>query len=57
MLPSTKARARLLKPGTMVLGQPAVPVPIVLNFPRVPWATRADEVRPDVAADPFRGLV
>jgi len=57
MLPSTKARARLLKPGTMVLGQPAVPVPIVLNFPRVPWATRADEVRPDAAADPFRGLV
>ena len=57
MLPSTKARARLLKPGTMVLGQPAVPVPIVLNFPRVPWATRADEVRPDADADPFRGLV
>ncbi|MFA7248461.1 MAG: ATP-binding protein [Dehalococcoidia bacterium] len=56
MLPSTKARARLLKPGTMVLGQPAVPVPIVLNFPRVPWATRADEVRRDGDADPFRGL-
>lgn len=55
MLPSTRARARLLKPGTMVLGQPAVPVPIVLNFPRVPWATRADEVRPD-GLDPFRGL-
>ena len=56
MLPSTKARARLLKPGTMVLGQPAVPVPIVLNFPRVPWATRADEVRRDADLDPFRGL-
>ncbi|MSQ42320.1 MAG: ATP-binding protein [Dehalococcoidia bacterium] len=57
MLPSTKARARLLKPGTMVLGQPAVPVPIVLSFPRVPWATRAEEVRRDGEADPFRGLV
>ena len=56
MLPSTKARARLLKPGTMVLGQPAVPVPIVLSFPRVPWATRADEVRHDADLDPFRGL-
>ncbi|MSQ30475.1 MAG: ATP-binding protein [Dehalococcoidia bacterium] len=56
MLPSTKARARLLKPGTMVLGQPAVPVPIVLNFPRVPWATRPDEVRREADADPFRGL-
>ena len=57
MLPSTRARARLLKPGTMVLGQPAVPVPIVLSFPRVPWATRADEVLADPADDPFRGLV
>ena len=56
MLPSTKARARLLKPGTMVLGQPAVPVPIALSFPRVPWATRADEVRRDADPDPFRGL-
>ncbi|MEX2446530.1 MAG: ATP-binding protein [Dehalococcoidia bacterium] len=54
MLPSTRARARLLKPGTMVLGQPAVPVPIVLSFPRVPWATRADEVRHE--GDPFEGL-
>ena len=57
MLPSTRARARLLKPGTMVLGQPAVPVPIVLAFPRVPWATRADEVRRDAGGDPFAGLV
>lgn len=54
MLPSTKARARLLKPGTMVLSQPAVPVPVVFSFPRVPWATRRDEVRPE--GDPFQGL-
>ncbi|GMU40773.1 MAG: ATPase [Chloroflexota bacterium] len=54
MLPSTKARARLLKPGTMVLSQPAVPVPVVFSFPRVPWATRRDEVRPE--GDPFAGL-
>ncbi|MDP2328248.1 MAG: ATP-binding protein [Dehalococcoidia bacterium] len=54
MLPSTKARARLLKPGTMVLSQPAVPVPVVFSFPRVPWATRRDEVRPE--GDPFKGL-
>ncbi len=54
MLPSTKARARLLKPGTMVLSQPAVPVPVVFSFPRVPWATRRDEVRPE--GNPFEGL-
>ena len=40
-----------------MLGQPAVPVPIVLSFPRVPWATRADEVLADPTDDPFRGLV
>jgi hypothetical protein len=55
MLPSTKARARLLKPGTMVLSQPSIPVPIVLDFPFPPWATRKEEV--DTSdADPFEGL-
>ena len=33
MLPSTRARARLLKPGTMVISQPAIPVPLVVTFP------------------------
>lgn len=47
MLPSTRARARLLKPGTMVVSQPAIPVPLVVNFPFPPWATRAEEVAPD----------
>jgi len=54
MLPSTRARARLLKPGTMVLSQPALPVPLVLTFPFPPWATRQEEV--DTQEDPFRGL-
>ena len=55
MLPSTRARARLLKPGTMVLSQPSIPVPIVLDFPFPPWATRKEEV--DTAdSDPFEGL-
>ncbi len=55
MLPSTRARARLLKPGTMVLSQPAIPVPIVLEFPFPPWATRKEEVD-DSGIDPFAGL-
>ncbi|HEV2755614.1 MAG TPA: ATP-binding protein [Actinomycetota bacterium] len=55
MLPSTRARARLLKPGTMVLSQPSIPAPTVLEFPYPPWATRPEEVD-DSAADPFEGL-
>ncbi len=54
MLPSTRARARLLKPGTMVLSQPTIPVPLVLTFPYPPWATRQEEA--EVAKDPFEGL-
>lgn len=51
MLPSTRARARLLKPGTMVVSQPSIPVPLVVTFPFPPWATRAEEVLDDT--DPF----
>ena len=56
MLPSTRARARLLKPGTMVVSQPAVPVPLVITFPFPPWATRKEEVAGDADGDPFAGL-
>jgi uncharacterized protein len=55
MLPSTRARARLLKPGTMVVSQPSIPVPLVVEFPFPPWATRKEEVD-DRAVDPFAGL-
>ena len=54
MLPSTRARARLLKPGTMVISQPSIPVPLVVDFPFPPWATRTEEVAE--GDDPFRGL-
>ena len=54
MLPSTRARARLLKPGTMVLSQPSIPAPVVLEFPFPPWATRKEEAAP--GEDPFEGL-
>jgi DNA helicase HerA-like ATPase len=55
MLPSTRARARLLKPGTMVVSQPAIPVPLVVDFPFPAWATRKEEVD-DSGDDPFAGL-
>ena len=54
MLPSTRARARLLKPGTMVVSQPAIPVPLVLTFPFPAWATRREEVGDE--GDPFEDL-
>jgi DNA helicase HerA-like ATPase len=56
MLPSTRARARLLKPGTMVISQPAIPVPLVVTFPFPPWATRKEEVDQSAGPDPFAGL-
>ena len=54
-------RAKLLKPGTMILSQPQLPVPLLLEFPFPSWATRAAEagVNPaatDQPADPFSGL-
>ena len=53
MMPSTRARARLFKPGTMVLFQPGIPAPVVFTFPYPPWATRPEEARDE---DPFTSL-
>ena len=59
-LPSVhRQRATILKPGTMILSQPELPVPVVLEFPFPAWATRASEaVVPSAAddGDPFEGL-
>jgi DNA helicase HerA-like ATPase len=47
-LPTTqRQRATILKPGTMILSQPQVPVPLVLGFPFPAWATKADECAPE----------
>ena len=43
---SARARAAILKPGSMFLQQPDVPVPLLVQFPFPAWATRADEVAP-----------
>ena len=43
-LPSAhRQRATISKPGTMILSQPELPVPLVLEFPFPAWATRPDE--------------
>ena len=60
-LPSAqRQRATILKPGTMLLAQPELPVPLVLEFPFPAWATRSSEAVPSVSGDlpedPFQDL-
>ncbi len=57
-----RQRATIIKPGTMLVSQPELPVPLVLEFPFPAWATRASEAAgipgetPSGPADPFEGL-
>ena len=55
-----RQRATIIKPGTMLVSQPELPVPLVLEFPFPAWATRASEaastVTDDGPDDPFEGL-
>ena len=41
---SYRARAGILQPGTMLISQPDVPNPVLVNYPFPAWATRGDEV-------------
>ena len=51
---AARARASILKPGTMFLHQPEIPVPLLVQFPFPAWATRQTEV--DESASPAPGL-
>ncbi len=61
-----RQRATILKPGTMILSQPELPVPLVLEFPFPSWATRSSEATKVTGKsksgeakendDPFSGL-
>ena len=61
-----RQRATILKPGSMFVSQPRLPVPVLVDFPFPAWATRSAEAAPasaataaaagDAAADPFAGL-
>ena len=58
-----RQRATIIKPGTMIVNQPRLPVPVVVEFPVPAWATRAGEVlsNPATADQPegdavFEGL-
>ena len=41
-----RQRSTILKPGTMILSQPELPIPLVTQFPFPAWATRASEAAP-----------
>lgn len=38
-----RQRSTIIKPGTMIIGQPQLPVPVVVEFPFPSWATRSSE--------------
>jgi DNA helicase HerA-like ATPase len=51
---TARQRAVLLKPGTMLLQQPHLPIPLEVTFPFPAWATRVSEaLAPIGAGDPF----
>ncbi len=57
-----RQRATILKPGTMLVSQPELPIPLVAQFPFPSWATRPSEAGANPTAtpapeDPFEGLV
>ncbi len=41
--PVQRQRATIVKPGTMLVSQPELPVPLVVQFPFPAWATRSGE--------------
>ncbi len=51
---AARVRASILKPGSMFVHQPEIPVPLLVQFPYPAWATRKDEV--DLGAGEGGGL-
>ena len=56
-----RERATIIKPGTMIVSQPEIPVPLVLEFPFPAWATRPSEAganpsSEDQPDDPLEGI-
>ena len=64
--PMQRHRATILKPGSLFLSQPRLPVPLLVEFPFPAWATRPAEADlsqapssgrgPSQPDDPFKGL-
>lgn len=47
---SSRARAGILKPGSVIVSQPEIPIPLLVQFPFPTWATRESEARQAMAA-------
>jgi len=52
----SRARAGILKPGTVIVSQPEIPIPLLAQFPFPSWATRPSEVARPVGEDAFAAL-
>src|ERR671913_477212 len=53
--PVQRQRATIVKPGTMLVNQPELPIPIVVQFPFPSWATRASEAATGLAGSGSAG--
>ena len=53
---ASRARAGILKPGTVIVHQPEIPTPLLVQFPFPSWATRVSEVAKVDTGDPFEGF-
>ena len=53
---ASRARAGILKPGSVIVHQPEIPAPLLVQFPFPAWATRVSEVSKVQSVDPFRGF-
>lgn len=56
-----RQRSTILKPGSMFVSQPEIPVPLLTEFPFPAWATRKSEagaspLADDADGDPFAGI-
>ena len=56
-----RQRATILKPGSMFVSQPRLPVPLLIEFPFPAWATRSSEAgraptADEADVDPFEGI-
>ncbi len=50
---ASRARAGILKPGTVIVSQPEIPIPLLVKFPFPAWATRPTEAKKVMVGDPF----
>jgi DNA helicase HerA-like ATPase len=53
---ASRARAGILKPGSMIVHQPEIPTSLLVQFPFPSWATRVSEISKKTSKDPFKGF-